>query len=84
MRQIDGKYQTSGDITKLDGTPIPQDEPLILFRGKDKLLPRLLEQYKQLCQDGGSPQGQLDLLQQRIDEIKLWQDGNQDRVKIPD
>lgn len=84
MRQIDGKYQTSGDITKLDGTPIPQDEPLILFRGKDKLLPMLLEQYKQLCQDGGSPQGQLDLLQQRIDEIKVWQAGNQDRVKIPD
>ena len=84
MRQIDGKYQTSGDITKLDGTPIPQDEPLILFRGKDKLLPRLLEQYKQLCQDGGSPQGQIELLQQRIDEIKVWQDNNQDKVKIPD
>lgn len=84
MRQIDGKYQTSGDITKLDGTPVPQDEPLILFRGKDKLLPRLLEMYKQLCQDGGSPQNHLDLLQQRIDEIKEWQDSNLDKVKIPD
>ena len=83
MRQIDGKYQTSGDITKLDGTPIPEDEPLMLFRGKDQLLPKLLEQYKQLCLENGSPQGQLDLVQQRIDEIKLWQDSNQDRVRVP-
>jgi len=84
MRQIDGKYQTSGDITKLDGTSIPQDEPLILFRGKDKLLPVLLEQYRQLCQDAGSPQQHLKLVEQRIKDIKIWQEKNQGKVKIPD
>ena len=49
MRKIDGKYQTSGDITKLDGTPIPEDEPLFLFRAHDKLLVQLLEYYMELC-----------------------------------
>ena len=84
MRQIDSKYQTSGDITKLDGTPIPQDEPLILFRGKDKLLPVLLEQYRQLCQDAGSPQQQLESIERQIQEIKAWQEKNQEKVKTPD
>lgn len=84
MRQIDGKYQTSGDITKLDGTPIPLDEPLILFRGKDKLLPQLLEKYAALCQEAGSPEQQLTLLRKRIDEINDWQTNHQDKVKVPD
>jgi hypothetical protein len=84
MRQIDGKYKTSGDITKLDGTSLPEDEPLILFRGQDKLLPRLLEHYNQLCRDAGSPKAQLDLLQQRIDEIKKWQADNAQKLKVPD
>lgn len=86
MRKIDGKYQTtdSGDITKLDGTPLPADEPLILFRGHDKLLPQLLEHYQQLCGQAGSPERQITLLQQRIDKIKAWQAANPDKLKIPD
>lgn len=84
MRQIDEKYQTDGDITKLDGTPIPTDEPLILFRGKDKLLPELLKRYQELCQQAGSPAGQIESLQKRIDTIIEWQTSNPDKLKIPD
>ena len=84
MRKIDGKYQTSGDLTKLDGTPIPEDEPLILFRAHDTLLVDLLEYYMELCKRAGSPQSQTDLLQQRIDEIKSWQSTHQDLLKVPD
>lgn len=84
MRQIDGKYKTSGDITKQDGTPVPEDEPLILFRAKDKLLPELLGHYLEQCRAAGSPEQHLSTLQQRIDAIKQWQAANPDRVKIPD
>jgi hypothetical protein len=84
MRKIDSKYQTSGDITKLDGTPIPEDEPLILFRGKDKLLPQLLEQYQQLCREAGSPEAHISTMQSDIDGIKEWQASHQDKVKVPD
>ena len=84
MRQIDGKYKNSGDITKLDGTPIPVDEPLILFRGKDKLLLPLLEHYKELCAANGSPTALLEILQERMDIIKDWQAANPDKLKIPD
>lgn len=84
MRQIDGKYKTSGDITKLDGTPISEDEPLILFRGQDKLLVPLLDHYLELCRGAGSPGGQIKLLRERIAEVKTWQDSHPDRLKVPD
>jgi hypothetical protein len=84
MRQIDFKYKTSGDITKMDGTPIPPDEPLVLFRAKDKLLPALLVQYRQLCQDAGSPQQQVEAVDELIKSVETWQEQNQDKVKIPD
>jgi hypothetical protein len=84
MREIDGKYKTSGDLTKLDGTSIPADEPLILFRAHDKLLVQLLEYYTELCQKAGSPEAQLNLLSKRIVEIKAWQASHQDKLKTPD
>lgn len=84
MRQIDGKYKTDGNITKIDGTPIPDDEPLILFRGQDKLLVNLLEKYNELCKTAGSPQAQLDSLQVQIQKIKDWQTAHPERLKVPD
>lgn len=84
MRQIDGKYKTDGTITKIDGTPLPDDEPLILFRGQDKLLPKLLEYYNALCTSAGSPATQIEAINQRITVIKSWQDAHPERVKTPD
>jgi hypothetical protein len=83
MRKIDEKYQTSGDITKLDGTPLPEDEELILFRAHDKLLVPLLEHYRQLCIDADSPEEHLGLLEKRVEAIKVWQQANQDKLKVP-
>lgn len=86
MRQIDSKYKIddSGELVKMDGTPVPTDEPLILFRAKDKLTPQLLENYKKLCQDAGSPPQQISSLDQLIQQFKDWQTANPDKVKIPD
>ena len=84
MRKIDGKYVTTGELTKVDGTPIPEDEPLILFRGKDKLLPGLLDHYAKLCREAGSPPQQYQGISQKADEIRRWQSNNQERVKVPD
>ena len=84
MRQIDGKYKTDGNVTKLDGTPIPDDEPLVLFRAKDKLLPQLLEDYNKLCQDAGCQAQQVETLGPLIQQVKDWQATHQDKVKLPD
>ena len=84
MRQIDGKYKTDGNVTKLDGTPIPDDEPLVLFRAKDKLLPQLLGDYKKLCQHAGCPDQQVATITPLIQQVKDWQATHQDKVKLPD
>lgn len=84
MRQISGKYKIDGTLTKNDGTPLPDNEPMIMFRGQDKLLPELLEHYNELCTKAGSPQTQIEAINQRIESIKRWQAANPDRVKVPD
>jgi hypothetical protein len=84
MRQIDGKYQTSGDITKLDGTPVPADEPLVLFRAKDKLVPAMLEHYAGLCEQAGSPPEQIQGIRHRLEAVKQWQAANANKVDVPD
>jgi hypothetical protein len=83
MRQIDSKYQTSGTITKLDGTPIPDDEPLILFRAQDRLLSKLLDFYVDLRKQAGSSAGGIIALKQYVDKIKRWQAENSDRTRTP-
>lgn len=82
MRQIGEKYQTSGDLTKVDGTPIPDDEPVMLFRASDKLLPQLLEQYIELSEEAGASEDFLASLESRITEIKSWQASHS--AKVPD
>lgn len=84
MVQIDSKYKTSGNITKMDGTPVDENEPLILFRAQDKLVPELLEKYEELCRAAGSPEEHLNTLREKIDKIKKWQADNPDKVKVPD
>jgi hypothetical protein len=51
MRKIDEKHHIEGEqiIKTTNGQPIPQDEPVILFRGRDKLALPMLEYYKELC-----------------------------------
>lgn len=84
MRQIDSKYKVDGNITKLDGTPIPDDEPIILFRAKDKLTPQLLEAYKKMCLDSGCLPQQIETLSPLIERFKSWQAANPGKVKLPD
>lgn len=83
MRKIDQKYVTSGDITKLDGTPVPDDEPLFLFRAQDKLLSAVLDHYVELCKQAGSPPEGIADLQAYVDEIKKWQADHPERTRIP-
>lgn len=59
-------------------------EPCIVFRGKDKLLPDLLEKYAEELIDAGASQEMVDAIEQRRNEVLKWQEDNTDRVKVPD
>jgi hypothetical protein len=55
MRQIDMKHHVEGDriIKTTNGQEIPENEPTILFRGRDHLALPMLTYYRQLCIDDG-------------------------------
>jgi hypothetical protein len=76
----DGKY---GKVTTEYGE-IPDDEPVIVFRGRDKLLPQVLTHYKALCQQNDTGMRHVGLVQKTLDRIAEWQLKNPDKVRTPD
>ena len=77
---FDGKY---GRVTTEHGD-IPDDEPVIVFRARDRMLPAVMRFYRELCEGNGSPQRHLDLIKGCRERIEAWQQENPDRVRQPD
>ncbi len=63
---IDGKY---GHVTIERGT-IADDEPVVVFRAQDKLLPGVLKIYRFLCEIAGSPERHLELIDQSAETVR--------------
>lgn len=76
----DGKY---GKVTTEHGD-IPDDEPVIVFRGRDKMVPAMLRFYLDMCAENGSPQRHLDLVQRSAANIIQWQVEHSDQARQPD
>lgn len=77
---FDRKY---GRVTTEHGD-IPDDEPVIVFRGRDRLVPAMLEHYMDLCERAGSPARHVRLVHGSAEQIEKWQEANPDRVRTPD
>jgi hypothetical protein len=76
----DGKY---GRVTTEHGD-IPENEPVIVFRARDRLTPVMLSFYRELCAEAGSPQRHLDLISESRRTFEQWQDANPGEVRAPD
>jgi hypothetical protein len=72
---VDGKI-----VNRATGKPIPDDEPIIIIRAKDKNAVLTLQRYKRLCEDPLHK----DVIQGRIDDFHAWQDKNMEKIKEPD
>lgn len=66
---IDQKY---GKVTTEFGT-IGEHEPVVVFRGRDVLLPRLLELYARECEAAGAPKRHINLVRVVERTIVEWQ-----------
>lgn len=77
---FDRKY---GRVTTEYGD-IPEDEPVVVFRGHDPALVPMLDAYLTLCAGLGSPERHLNIIQNSREEIRVWQQANPDRMKVPD
>jgi hypothetical protein len=59
---------------------IGDDEPVIVFRAQDKLLPKLLKVYRYMCELAGSPDNHLRAIDDTAATIKEWQAEHQTKV----
>lgn len=75
---IDKKY---GRVT-LEHGDIGENEPVVVFRAQDQLLPKLLMYYHLFCQKAGSPRRHLNMILNRVEEINAWQADHP--TKVPD
>lgn len=66
---VDLKY---GRVTTERGT-IGDDEPVVVFRAQDRLLPKLLKVYKILCELAGSPAHHVEAIHDAAVGVKAWQ-----------
>lgn len=77
---IDLKY---GRITTERGT-IGADEPVVVFRAQDQLLPGLLKVYRLLCEVAGSPGHHLDAIHDAATAVREWQANHPTKVPTSD
>lgn len=77
---IDEKY---GRITVESGS-IGADEPVMLFRAQDALLPEVISFYAQRCREEGSPDRHLEWLGRMFDRVQAWQEGHPTKIPSSD
>jgi hypothetical protein len=77
---IDRKY---GRVTLERGT-VGDDEPVVVFRAQDRLLPAVLDVYLVLGDMTGCDINHLDAIDEARQFVENWQGDHPDDVKIPD
>lgn len=85
MKRICGKYHVENDqiVKTSTGEVVPDDEPVFLIRGKDRLaLPALFE-YMRLCERDGCNAYQLSGCAEMIAQFANWRAANADQMKQP-
>jgi hypothetical protein len=76
---IDNKY---GRITTEFGS-IGEDEPVVIFRARDVILPEVLAFYHHKCWQVQSPDKHLNLVRNSMDQVIDWQKANPKEVQVP-
>lgn len=59
-------------------------EPIFVFRAKDRFAPKVLQFYMAMALDEGCSMDFAESMSERIVDFEVWQDDNEDKVKIPD
>lgn len=69
-------------INRKTGEPIPDDEPVFIFRARDQHAVAVLTHYARLIING--PHGHTEAVHQRMEDFMAFRDANPDRMKVPD
>jgi len=85
MRKLCRKFHVEGDqiIKTHNGEPIPDDEPVFIIRGRDKLAVTTLLLYKAISEADGCNDWHFDLLNEEIKDFKKFREEHPERMKQP-
>lgn len=91
MRRIDAKYDARANdagrveiVNRATGEVLPEDEPLIVFRAKDSTTRNLINHYRELCMEHGSPRAHIDRIDSTLRTFEQFAADFPDRMKTPD
>lgn len=73
------KFEDGRFVNRVSGEAIPDDEPVIIFRARDRNALKVLGYYQEICEDAHHKQA----IQDRIDEFENYWVNNPDRMKEP-
>lgn len=78
----DRKYEfRDGQIVnRASGEVIPADEPVFVFRARDRNAAFLLKRYQEVCVDADHQKA----IEKRIEDFEKFAKANPDRMKEPD
>lgn len=63
---------------------IPDDEPVLVLRGKDKLARKVVKYWLELAREAGVNQGKMIRVMEHLDAMDTFAVNNPERMKIPD
>lgn len=63
---------------------IPDDEPVLVLRGKDKLARKVVKYWLELAREAGVNQGKMIRVREHLDAMDAFAVNNPERMKIPD
>lgn len=71
-----------GHVTLEHGT-VPEDEPVVVFRASDQLLPEMLHGYASACEEAGSSDFHVAATDAARQRVLDWQASHPDHVRTP-
>jgi hypothetical protein len=85
MRKLDSKFSVDGDqiIKTSNGEAIPEDEPVMIFRGRDRLALPLIRIYEQLGIIDGCNDYHAELVGKQIAAFEKFAEEHPERMKQP-
>jgi hypothetical protein len=78
----ESKYTISGNaiVNRASGEAIPSDEPIFIFRARDRQACSILGEYAQLCENAAHREA----VNERFIQFGEWADAHPERMKEPD
>ncbi len=85
MRILDNKFHLEGEqiVKTSNGEPIPEDEPVFILRARDRLALEVLEYYRNICEQDGCIDFQLDGIGINIQRFDAFAREHPERMKQP-